>query len=170
MHHRIYLIKTPGGTYVVNRPGGVNPLTQTPGGHGQSPVGLPVPVPPQPVAQPDTTPHPIIRLIGQRLEVLEEQKRWIERLGRSVVASMASNTSEPSGRDEESIHIDIAEAFGAGSASGTDIEFPAWLVEGMEGLPNSVDISDCIDRLDRLRTEGASLDAELLERLQNGQP
>jgi len=40
----------------------------------------------------------------------------------------------------------------------------------MEGLPNSVDISDYIDRLDRLRTKGASLDAELLERLQNGQP
>ncbi|NDB21666.1 MAG: hypothetical protein EB020_12435 [Proteobacteria bacterium] len=82
MHHRIYLIKTPGGTYVVNRPGGVNPLTQTPGGHSQSPVGLPIPVPPQPVAQPDTTLHPILRLIGQRLEVLEEQKRWLERLGR----------------------------------------------------------------------------------------
>ncbi|NBT03995.1 MAG: hypothetical protein EBS94_11365, partial [Proteobacteria bacterium] len=120
MHHRIYLIKTPGGTYVVNRPGGVNPLTQTPGGHSQSPVGLPIPVPPQPVAQPDTTLHPILRLIGQRLEVLEEQKRWLERLGRSVVTSMTSNTSESGGRDEESIQIDVAEAFGGGSASGAD--------------------------------------------------
>jgi len=82
---------------------------------------------------------------------------------------MTSNTSESGGRDEESIQIDVAEAFGGGSASGADIEFPAWLVEGMEGLPNSVDISDYVDRLDRLRTKGASLDAELLERLQNGQ-
>ncbi len=169
MHHRIYLIKTPRGTYVVNRPGSANPPTQTPSDHDRLPVGFPVPFPPQPVAPPDTTLHPLIRLVGQRLEALEEQKQWIERLGRSVVTAANSNGSDPAGRDGESLQADVAEAFGGGTTSGNHIEFPAWLVEGTEGLPNSVDVADLIDRLDRSRTKGASLDAELLEMLQNGQ-
>lgn len=167
MHHRIYLVKTPGGTYVANRPGRQGPVTSTLSSDEQSLVRFPLPVPPQPIAPPEVT---LLQLIRQRLDLLEEQKRWIERLGRSLVPAAISGGSEASIRDDAGIPTDIAEAFGGGTQSRDHIEFQEWLVEGLKDLPNSADETDLIARLDTLRTEASILDSDILAVLKSDRP
>ena len=166
MHHRIYLVKTPGGTYVANRPGRQGSVTSTLSSDERSKVRFPVPIPPQPDTAPDMT---LLLLIAQRLDLLDEQRRWIERLGRSLVTAAMSSGPAFSGSDEANIPIAIAEALGSGTQSGDRIEFPAWLVEGLEDLPSSVDRADLFARLNTLRTEASGLDDDISAALKSDQ-
>lgn len=167
MHHRIYLVKTLGGTYVANRSGRPDSAAPALTSEEWSKVRFPVPVPPQPATAPDMT---LLLLILQRLDLLDEQKRWIERLGRSLVSEAMSSGSALSGNSEASIPIALAEAFGGANQSGDGIDFPAWLVEGSEDLPNSVDLAGLISHLESLRNEASGLDKAISAAMSIDQP